>query len=33
MKRVDTEDFLNWVQDNRDELLERIEKEYPFLKG
>lgn len=33
MKRADTKDFLDWVQDNQEELLERIAKEYPFLKG
>ena len=33
MKKINTRDFLDWVQDNQDELLERIAEEYPFLKG
>ncbi len=33
MRRIDTKDFLDWVQDNQDELLKRITEEYPFLKG
>lgn len=33
MRRIDTKDFLDWVKNNQDELLERITKEYPFLKG
>ena len=33
MKKVDTRDFLDWVQDNQDELIERIAEEYPFFKG